>query len=162
MQFIPANTPERIEQARTLFKEYRQSLGIDLCFQDFDSELATLPGDYALPSGRLLLAFDGTELAGCIALRKIDAQVCEMKRLYVRPSFRGKGLGRLLTQALIRAAIEIGYSLMRLDTLPSMREAQGLYRSLGFRLIEPYTDNHPIEGTLFMELELVQHKSATI
>ena len=139
-----------VATARGLFEEYQKSLGFSLCFQNFDAELAGLPGAYAPPSGRLLLAFSGDEPAGCIALRKIGEEICEMKRLWVRPAFRGTGLGRRLVETLISEARVIGYRRVRLDTLPSMAAAQALYLSLGFRDIPPYND-HPIEGTRFME-----------
>ena len=153
MRLTHAETDGQVEQARALFKEYEAATGVDLCFQNFAQELAALPGDYAPPSGRLLLAYDGEEVAGCVALRKVDDAVCEMKRLYVRPGFRGTGLGRTLAESVVAQGREIGYERMRLDTLPSMRAAVALYRSLGFREIEPYRFN-PVEGTLYMELEL--------
>ena len=139
-----------VATARALFEEYQKSLGFSLCFQNFDEELAGLPGAYAPPDGRLLLAFAGDEPAGCIALRNIGEEICEMKRLWVRPAFRGTGLGRRLVDTLMAEARAIGYRAVRLDTLPSMRAAQALYESLGFRDIPPYND-HPIEGTRFME-----------
>lgn len=154
MKLIQATSDEEILQARQLFEEYAASLGIDLCFQNFDKELARLPGAYAPPSGRLLLAKENDLIAGCIALRKIGDGIGEMKRLYVRPEFRGQGLGRLLTETILREAREIGYSRMRLDTLPGkMDQAIAMYRSLGFRDIEPYYHN-PVEGVAFMELLL--------
>jgi ribosomal protein S18 acetylase RimI-like enzyme len=153
LRYVQVTSPADVELARELFKEYQASLGIDLCFQDFEEELAQLPGEYTPPSGRLLLAHWESQLAGCVALRKIDEVTCEMKRLYVRPEFRGKKIGRKLAEAIIREAGAMGYCRMRLDTLPSMKEAMALYRSLGFRVIEPYRYN-PIEGSLFMELHL--------
>ncbi|HTZ96107.1 MAG TPA: GNAT family N-acetyltransferase [Terriglobales bacterium] len=149
-----AESPAQIAQARELFLEYAQSLGFSLCFQNFDKELADLPGDYAPPEGRLLLAQVEGELAGCVALHKLDAQTCEMKRLYLRPKFRGNGLGRILANAIIAEARKIGYDRMRLDTVePVMRDAVGMYRKLGFREIPPYRTN-PQPGTLYMELPL--------
>jgi len=145
---------EQAAEVRELFLEYARSLTFDLCFQSFDKELAGLPGDYAPPGGRLLLAiFDG-QTAGCVALHKIENDVCEMKRLYVRPQFRGKGLGTALAERIIHEAREIGYKKLRLDTVePVMRAAVAMYRQLGFQEIEPYRAN-PIEGALYMELQL--------
>jgi len=154
MKFVQAQSPEEIEITRGLFKEYASGLNIDLCFQNFDQEVNGLPGNYAPPSGRLLLAIDGEQVAGCIALRSLGDGDCEMKRLYVRPEFRGKGLGQKLVTTLLDAAREIGYERMLLDTLPGkMDEAIALYRSLGFREIAPYYHN-PVEDALFMELWL--------
>jgi len=140
--------------ARELFLEYAQSLGFSLCFQNFDAELAGLPGHYAPPEGRLLLVeYDG-QLAGCVALHKLESGICEMKRLYLRPRFRGKGLGRVLAERVIAEARQIGYQRMRLDTVePVMKDAVAMYRKLGFKEIPPYCAN-PMAGTLYMELEL--------
>ena len=153
MQIIGATALPDIERARSLFREYETSLGVDLCFQGFEQELAGLPGAYARPSGRLLLAVDDGRPAGCIALRPLGADGCEMKRLYVRPEFRGRRVGRLLAERLLAEARAIGYARMRLDTLPSMKEAIPLYRSLGFAEIAPYYAN-PVPGALFMERAL--------
>ena len=153
VKLVQADSVEDIERARELFVEYAASLQMDLCFQNFEQELAELPGRYAPPDGRLLLARVEDEIAGCIALRKFDQWVCEMKRLYVRPAFRGRGLGRALALASVAEARKIGYQRMCLDTLPSMKEAAGLYRSLGFAEAAPYYHN-PICGTIFMELKL--------
>ena len=154
IEIVPAHTPDQIEEARQLFKEYAAWLEIDLCFQNFDVELAGLPGDYAPPRGRLLLAVDGDQIAGCIALRKMADGICEMKRLFVRAAFRGKGLGRELAGNIIRNATKIGYERMRLDTLPGrMDKAIALYRELGFKEIAPYYNN-PVPDAMFMELVL--------
>jgi HAD superfamily hydrolase (TIGR01549 family) len=156
IRIAPARTPAGVEDARRLFREYEASLGIDLCFQNFEQELAQLPGRYAPPNGALLLARAGRAgLAGCVALRPLPPEdgVCEMKRLYLRDGFRGRGVGRMLAEAIIAEARRIGYRKMRLDTLPSMVRAIPLYRSLGFTEIAPYTEN-PVEGVLFLEKEL--------
>jgi putative acetyltransferase len=153
LRIAEAGTASDMDTARQLFEEYAASIGIDLCFQGFEEELANLPGDYAPPEGRLLLAKDGSEIAGCVALRRLEADVCEMKRLYVRDAFRGQGLGRMLTKEVAREARAAGYHRMRLDTLPTMASAIALYRQLGFREIPPYRSN-PIEGSLFLELQL--------
>lgn len=154
-----AETPADIASARHLFGEYAASLGVDLCFQGFAGELAGLPGDYAAPQGRLLLARRGSVDVGCVALRPLrdaadtQAGAGEIKRLYVRPSARGGGLGRALIEAVIEHARAIGYREIRLDTLATMGEARALYASLGFRECEPYCDN-PIPGTSWMALSL--------
>lgn len=154
VDFKQAETGPQIKQARELFLEYADALGISLCFQNFEQEVEELPGSYAEPHGRLLLASYTNQLAGCVAMRNIGDGTCEMKRLYVRPQFRGLGLGRALAVRLIEEARALEYSRMRLDTLPSkMDDAIALYRSLGFCEIEPYYHN-PVEGALFMELTL--------
>jgi putative acetyltransferase len=152
--FSQAESSVQIAQARELFLEYAQSLGFSLCFQNFDKELAGLPGDYAPPEGRLLLAEYENTLAGCVALHKLELGIGEMKRLYLRPQFRGKGLGRVLADRIIAEARQIGYERMRLDTVePVMKDAVAMYRRIGFREIEPYCQN-PMAGALYMELEL--------
>ena len=154
LTIAPAKTPAQIAQVRELFLEYASSLGFSLCFQNFDQELAGLPGDYAPPDGRLMLALYEGELAGCVALHKLDSEICEMKRLYLRPKFRGKGLGPVLAENIIGEARRIGYRRMRLDTVePVMKDAVAMYRRLGFKEIAPYRPN-PMPGTLYMELEL--------
>jgi putative acetyltransferase len=144
---------DEVLMVRCLFEEYAASLGIDLCFQGFERELAGLPGHYAPPQGRLLLALQDGQTAGCIALRPLEPGVCEMKRLYVRPAFRNHGIGRALVDRIIQEARQAGYRHMRLDTLPSMARALTLYRRLGFREIAPYYEN-PVEGAVFLELQL--------
>jgi ribosomal protein S18 acetylase RimI-like enzyme len=149
-----AETAAEIEQARQLFIEYAQSLGFSLCFQGFDQELAGLPGKYARSDGRLLLAEVDGQTAGCVGLRPLKSEICEMKRLFVRPAFRGRRLGRLLAERVITEAREIGYTRMRLDTIAStMADALRLYRQLGFVEIPPYCAN-PIPDALYMELAL--------
>jgi putative acetyltransferase len=153
-EILRAQSPDQIEHARRLFKEYAAWLEIDLCFQNFEKELTELPGEYAPPTGRLLLAINDTRIAGCVALRKIEEGICEIKRLFVRSEFRGLGLGRQLAETIIREARDLGYERMRLDTLPpKMNDAIALYRSLGFVEIEPYYNN-PVPGAKFMELKL--------
>jgi putative acetyltransferase len=151
---VNANSPDQIAAVSELFLEYAESLGFSLCFQGFDKELAELPGDYAPPRGRLVLAMHDDKAAGCVALHPITENVGEMKRLYVRPDFRGKGLGRALAERVIADAREIGYKELRLDTVePRMQAAVAMYRQLGFHEIAPYRPN-PIEGALYMELQL--------
>lgn len=151
------DTPALIDATREVFREYAQDLGIDLCFQNFEAELAGLPGDYAPPQGTLLLAFVDDELAGCGAFRPLPdadyANACEMKRLYVRRAFRRFGLGRLLAQALIDGATQAGYSAMLLDTLDDMEAARGLYETLGFSEVPPYYFN-PIPGAHYLKVDL--------
>jgi len=151
---LQVQSPEHVEQARQLFLEYGESLGFSLCFQSFDKEVAGLPGDYAPPDGRLLLAEHEGKIAGCVALHKLSDGICEMKRLYVRPEFRGKALGRALAERVIQEARAIGYARMRLDTIVGkMDSAIALYRALGFREVPPYREN-PIAGAIYMELKL--------
>ena len=148
-----AITPEQIALSRALFEEYAGWLGIDLCFQGFATELAGLPGAYAPPRGRLLLALESSEAAGCVALRPLEDGACEMKRLFVRSGFRGQGIGKLLAQRIVAEARAIGYRTMRLDTLPAMQAAIRLYEALGFVRCAPYYDT-PLPDTVFMELQL--------
>jgi GNAT superfamily N-acetyltransferase len=147
------STPSDLESIRVLFREYADSLGVDLDYQGFEAELRDLPGQYAAPSGTLLLARSDSDVVGCVGVRPIDERTAEMKRLYVRPSGRGIGLGRTLAEAAIRFATVTGYERMRLDTLPMMDRAQELYRSLGFMPIEAYRFS-PVPGTVFLELVL--------
>lgn len=154
IKIIQAETAAEIEQARTLFREYETWLALDLCFQNFEEELKNLPGKYAAPAGRLFLILVENQLAGCAALRKIDDEICEVKRLYVRGDFRGSGLGKMLIERLIKEAKIIGYKKIRLDTLPDkMPKAVALYREFGFQPTAAYYDN-PHKETLFMEKEL--------
>jgi putative acetyltransferase len=144
---------EDLRELKRLFVAYSESLGISLCFQNFQQELECLPGAYAPPFGCLLLAeFDG-QAGGCIALRRLADGICEMKRLYVAPGYRGTGSGRALVGALMDRAKTIGYRAVRLDTLPSMQNAIALYRSLGFKEIAPYCEN-PVPGALFLECRI--------
>ena len=153
IEIIEANTDDLIAAAKELFQEYAESLGFDLCFQNFEQELADFPGQYSPPRGRLFLAVSDRHPMGCVALRDSEMNICEMKRLYVRPDFRGQRVGRLLAETVINAANDIGYDCMRLDTIPSMKRANLLYKSLGFKEIEAYRPN-PIEGALYLELVL--------
>jgi putative acetyltransferase len=154
LQIVQADSHEQIGQVRELFLEYAQSLGFSLCFQNFDRELAALPGDYIPPSGCLLLATYDGKPAGCVALHKLEDDICEMKRLYLRPQFRGRRLGRALADRVIAEARQIGYRRMRLDTVESaMKDAVAMYRKIGFREIAPYCAN-PMPTALYMELLL--------
>lgn len=159
VELVIASSPHELDQVRALFRQYAQWLddhdpdGVDLCFQGFDQELARLPGKYAPPGGRLLLARCGQEPAGCVALHPFSPGICEMKRLYVRPEFLGKGIGKRLVDAIIQAGRELGYRAMRLDTLPYMKAAIALYQAHGFMLIPRYYDT-PLKDTIFMELKL--------
>ena len=148
-----AVSPTALAEVRALLLEYEADIGVDLCFQGFQEELASLPGNYARPEGRLFIARSGKEALGCIALRPLQGGDAEMKRLYVRPSARARGLGRLLVSSLIEAARNVGYKRVVLDTLPTMASAQALYRSLGFVEIEPYCYN-PVPGARYFALEL--------
>jgi putative acetyltransferase len=151
-EIIQAETTEHIAQVRGLFREYAAGLNFDLCFQGFEQELASLPGDYAPPRGRLLLALVDGQPAGCVAFHDVGNAACEMKRLYVRPAFRGQKLGRALAERAIHEADELNYCRMRLDTVaPVMERAVNLYRALGFQEIPPYRPN-PIAGAMYMEL----------
>jgi ribosomal protein S18 acetylase RimI-like enzyme len=154
LHIIDAQDRGHLETVRELFQEYATSLDLDLCFQGFAEELAGLPGKYAPPAGRLLLAVETDKVAGCVALRLLTEGVCEMKRLYVRPAFRGRGAGRMLVRTIVAAAATAGYRQMRLDTLATMKEAIALYESMGFRHIRPYYEN-PSPHAVFMELDLL-------
>jgi ribosomal protein S18 acetylase RimI-like enzyme len=153
IEFVTVESEEHLFLVRELFAEYAASLAFDLSFQGFEKELETLQGEYAPPERCLILARSGTRAAGCVALRKAADGICEMKRMYVRPEFRGKGIGKELAKIVLESARKVGYTYMRLDTVPSMKEAIVLYRSMGFEEIEPYRFN-PIDGALFMELDL--------
>lgn len=153
VEFIQAQTTEEIEEASKLFREYAASLGCSPCLQNIEQELGHLPGEYGPPTGRLLLAVHDKAFAGCVAIRKIGAGLCEMRRMYVRPAFRGKKVGRGLARAILAEAKFAGCGRIRLYALPSMQEAIALYRSLGFRDIPPYGE-HIIDDALYMELTL--------
>lgn len=150
-----AATAEDFAVAKELFREYQRAIAVDLCFQSFERELETLPDMYGPPTGALFLAIRSSDgqPAGCVGLRRLEPEICEVKRLYVRPDARGHHLGRELVNVLMTEARRLGYTRMRLDTLASMTAARALYASLGFVNIPPYND-HPVEGTEFMELAL--------
>jgi GNAT superfamily N-acetyltransferase len=150
-RIAPTGTPEQIERVRQLFREYADGTGACECFEGFGKEIAGLPGPYSPPTGQLLLAQLEGQSAGCVALRKLDNDTCEMKRLYVRPDARGRHLGRQLAEAIVTEARRIGYRAIRLDTLSSMVAARALYRSLGFRVIPRYNET-PGPGVIHMEL----------
>jgi putative acetyltransferase len=153
VKITAAQSPDEIEEVRRLFWEYETFLGEDLSFQGFEDELATLPGKYGPPTGALFIAVNGEETAGCVALRKLEHAVCEMKRLFVRPQFRGRGLGRELAARIVDEAIRLGYSVMLLDTLDRLDRAMMLYESLGFVRTEPYYHN-PLPGVVYWKLDL--------
>ena len=159
---VVADNGERIEAVRELFLEYARSLSFNLCFQSFEKELAELPGDYAFPSGVLLLALSDDQPAGCVALHRLEEGICEMKRLFVRPQFRGAAIGSQLVRRLIECALAMGYTHMRLDTVAEeMQDALRMYRRLGFVEIEPYREN-PMPSALYLELDLSQFEASTI
>jgi ribosomal protein S18 acetylase RimI-like enzyme len=152
LQIMPVETPEQLAWIRELFVEYAHSLSFHICFSDFQKELDQLPGGYGPPSGRLLLALVNSEPAGCVALRPAGEGTGELKRLYVRPIFRGKGIGRRLTERVLGEARRLGYRVIQLDTLPSMKEAQALYRSLGFKLLKDEPPSEAEDEPIDMEL----------
>jgi ribosomal protein S18 acetylase RimI-like enzyme len=154
LAILPAHDEPMLSHIRVLFREYAESLGFHLCFQDFDREMAELPGQYRPPMGRLLVATWSGEVAGCVAMKPLGEGLCEMKRFFVRPAFRGKGIGQALAVAIINEARSAGYRAMRLDTVPSMQSAIRIYESLGFRDTEPYVFN-PVPGVRYLELRLV-------
>ena len=153
LKIFPASAPQDIEAVRILFGEYSRMVAEALCFQNFDDELAALPGQYAPPGGILLIAREGTETVGCVALRRLDSRTGEMKRMYVRERYRGDGLGRRLAVEVIEAARKLGYARVVLDTLPKLAPAIALYRDLGFREADPYFKS-PTPGALCFELRL--------
>ena len=153
MRIVEAAWPDDRDTVVAMFREYASSIDTDICFQGFEEELASLPGKYSSPAGCVLLIFVNEDLAGCGAMRPLSEGICEMKRLYVRPSFRGRALGKALAEALIMKARQVGYQEMRLDTLSTMMAAQKLYAMLGFKPTAAYYNN-PIAGTVYMELTL--------
>jgi putative acetyltransferase len=152
-KILSAHTAESMPAVRILFREYAEALGFHLCFQDFEKEMSELPGRYAPPEGRILLAFAEDDPAGCVAMKKLGSGICEMKRFYVRPSYRGRGIGHQLAEAIIAEARMTGYDRMRLDTVPSMQSAIAIYEALGFKDTEPYVFN-PVPGVRYLELAL--------
>jgi putative acetyltransferase len=159
MKILNAISAEHMDSIRTLFREYESSLGVDLCFQSFEEELKGLPGKYAPPDGVLLMALSGQEPAGCCALRKLEEGVCEMKRLYVRPEFRGQGLGRNLADSIVNSAVGLGYDTMLLDTLDRLKKAMVMYESMGFERTVPYYSN-PLPGVVYWRLDLTQSQKS--
>ncbi|MBW1697659.1 MAG: GNAT family N-acetyltransferase [Deltaproteobacteria bacterium] len=158
VKLVYVKTQIDLEHIKRLFLEYAGSLEFDLHFQNFEAELRTLPGDYAPPAGCMVLAMDGDEAVGCVALRPLTQAVCEMKRLYVQPGSRGKGIGRMLADAVVCKAAGLGYTCMKLDTVSSMTEAKALYESMGFKQIEAYRHN-PVAGAVYFELDLVEKEA---
>ncbi|MCE9583399.1 MAG: GNAT family N-acetyltransferase [Planctomycetes bacterium] len=153
MQIVPVTGGPRLTTVRRLFREYQLDLGFDLQFQSFVEELATLPGRYGPPTGAILLAHHGCRAAGCVALRDLGKGVCEMKRMFVRPQYRGLGIGRHLAEAVIKEAKRLKFRTMKLDTVPQLAAALVLYKSLGFRATKPYCHN-PIKGAIFLSKRL--------
>lgn len=153
VKFVEVSDEQNLEEVRQLFRAYAESLEIDLCFQNFEEELAALPGKYAAPEGTIILALVEDEAAGCIALRKSSEGIAEMKRLFVREGYRGLHIGKRLVGMILEEAVKLGYAYIRLDTLATMKEAVSLYQSFGFYEIEPYIYN-PIEDARYMELRL--------
>ena len=158
IDIIHAKTEAHFDEARILFREYEKELGVDLCFQSFEEELSGLPGKYQLPDGALLLGMVNNRAAGCVAMRKLNSSVCEMKRLFVRPRYREQGLGRLLSEKIIRQAQHCGYQFMNLDTLARLKEALTLYSLLGFTKTDPYYHN-PLDGVVYLRLDLNKYKN---
>lgn len=159
MRILQAHTSSDIETVRALFREYERFLSVDLCFQGFEQELATLPGRYAPPRGRLLLAWEGEQATGCVALRPLEEGACEMKRLFVRPVYRGQGLGRMLAAWIINEASALGYAVIRLDTLDTLDRAMHLYTTLGFERCASYYAN-PLPGVVYWQRSLLSSSSA--
>jgi len=157
LRLVHAESDDHLSEIRLLFREYQRYLNVDLCFQGFEEELSMLPAPYAPPAGAILLAFVEHKTAGCVALKDLGSGVCEMKRLYVRPAFRGLGIGRKLAEAIIKEAQTRGYTTMRLDTLEILKEAMKLYESLGFKRIAPYYHN-PLPGVVYWERELLNNR----